>query len=120
MTQQAMARLFGIFPSRLVLLLDDLEEKKLVIRRSDPTDRRRYHLHLTAAGRRSLGRIAEITRQLEDDLLSSLSQAECDVLAGYLRRIVAQQNITPAAHPAYRKREAQQTTKITKKEKKRS
>src|SRR5690349_8847170 len=91
MTQQAMSDLFGIFPSRLVVLLDELEEKKLVTRRSDPADRRRHHLHLTAAGRRSLVRIIGITRQLENDLLSSLSQSERGALAEQLRRIVSQQ-----------------------------
>src|SRR5262249_40914549 len=52
MTQQAMAGLFGIFPSRLVLLLDELEAKQLLTRRSNPNDRRSYHLHLTPAGKR--------------------------------------------------------------------
>ena len=65
MTQQAMAALFGIFPSRLVVLLDELEEKKLVTRRSNPADRRRYELYLTPAGERCLRRIGTITRQLE-------------------------------------------------------
>ena len=108
MTQQAMAGLFGIFPSRLVVLLDELEEKRLLTRRSDPADRRRHHLYLTAAGTRSLRRIAAITRRLEDDLLRSLGRAEREVLAAQLRRIVVQQEIIPAVHPAYRNREARQ------------
>ena len=112
MTQQAMAELFGIFPSRLVRLLDELEEKKLVTRRSSPTDRRCHELHLTAAGRRSLQRIAGITRQLENDLLSSLTDSEREALAARLRQIVEQQKIVPAVHPAYRN--------IEKKEKKRA
>jgi DNA-binding MarR family transcriptional regulator len=106
MTQQAMAGLFGVFPSRLVVLLDELQEKKLVTRRSNPTDRRSHHLHLTAGGKRSLRRIADITGQLEEDLLSSLSPAEREALTAQLRRIVVQQSITPAVHPAYRNREA--------------
>jgi DNA-binding MarR family transcriptional regulator len=103
MTQQAMAALFGIFPSRLVVLLDELEEKKLVTRRTNPADRRRHELYLTTAGNRCLRRIGVITRQLEDDLLSALSPAELSSMAEQLRRIVAQQKITPAVHPAYTK-----------------
>lgn len=105
MTQQAIAELFGIFPSRLVTLLDELENKKLVVRRSDPIDRRSYQLHLTAGGKRCLVRIVDITRELEEDLFQSLADTECASLSELLRRIVAQQAITPAVHPAYRNRQ---------------
>jgi DNA-binding MarR family transcriptional regulator len=102
MTQQAIAQLFGIFPSRLVVLLDELQGKKFLARRSTPTDRRSYQLHLTAAGKRCLVRIARITRELEKDLFRALNEAECASLSESLKRIVAQQEITPAVHPAYR------------------
>ena len=93
MTQQTIAAMFGILPSRLVVLLDELEEKKLVTRRRDPADRRCHHLHLTAAGRRYLRRIAGITRRLEDDLLGSLRPAEREVFAAHLRRIASQHRV---------------------------
>jgi len=111
MTQQHLASLFGIFPSRLVTLLDDLESKKLVTRRSNRADRRSYHLHLTAAGKRCLQRVAAITGELEEDLFTSLSSFERETLTTLLRRIVSQQKITPAVHPAYRDREARQRPK---------
>lgn len=104
MTQQAMAGLFGIFPSRLVRLLDELEARQLLTRRSNPADRRSHHLHLTPAGTRSLRRIATITAQLEEHLLASLPQAQRHTLADLLLRIVSEQNIIPAVHPAYRER----------------
>ena len=110
MTQQAIAQLFGIFPSRLVMLLDELEGKKLLARHSSPTDRRSHQLHLTAAGKRCLVRIADITRELEEDLFRSLNEAECAGLSELLNRIVSQQEITPAVHPAYRSREMQRGT----------
>lgn len=117
MTQQAAAQLFGIYPSRLVALADELEEKKLITRKGDAADRRKYHLHLTSAGRRCLQRIAEVTHQLEEDLFGSLDSTERETMAEVLRRIVSQQGITPAVHPAYR--EQQETSLATRKEKNR-
>ena len=113
MTQQQLASLFGIFPSRLVALLDELESMKLVMRRDNPADRRSYLLHLTAAGRRRLEQVAVITGQLEDDLFSALRPSELETLATLLLRIVSQQKITPAVHPAYRDHEARQRAKTT-------
>jgi DNA-binding MarR family transcriptional regulator len=114
MTQQHIASLFGIFPSRLVALLDELESRKLVARRSNQADRRSYHLHLTAAGKRSLQRIEIITKELEEDLFSSLNPVERETLTALLHRIVSQQKITPAVHPAYRDREARLRADTTK------
>lgn len=118
MTQQAIARLFGILPSRLVTLLDELEHMKLVSRRSSPADRRSYHLHVTAAGRRCIIRIADITQGLEEDLFLSLNAAEREAMADQLSRVIAQQSITPAVHPAYRTgaAEPETTAKSTKRQ----
>jgi len=103
LSQQELSDLFGVFPSRLVVLLDELEIRRLIQRRNNPSDRRGHRLHLTNAGRKALTRIGRLTRELESDLCSSLSAAELEHLISLLVRIVAQQNITPAVHPAYRK-----------------
>src|SRR5262245_6980794 len=103
LSQQELSDRFGVFPSRLVVLLDQLEMRKLIERRDDPLDRRGYRLHLTKAGRKALTDIGRLTRELEKDLCSSLNDAERKTLTTLLGRIVAQQNITPAVHPAYRK-----------------
>jgi len=49
-SQQALAGHLGVLPSRMVLLLDGLEQKRLVERISSPDDRRNYALHLTPRG----------------------------------------------------------------------
>src|SRR3954453_4845677 len=57
LSQQALGGRLGVFPSRLVGLLDELERLGLVERRDSPTDRRSYALHLTGAGRAALERV---------------------------------------------------------------
>jgi DNA-binding MarR family transcriptional regulator len=103
LSQQELSDLFGVFPSRLVVLLDQLEDRQLIERRDDPADRRGYRLHLTGAGRKILAGIGKITQELENDLCSPLSDAEREKLTSLLSRIVGHQSITPAVHPAYRK-----------------
>src|SRR5262245_9331999 len=73
LSQQELSDLFGMFPSRLVVLLDQLEKRRLIERRDDPLDRRGYRLHLTKAGRKALTDIGRLTRELEKDLCSSLN-----------------------------------------------
>jgi len=102
LTQQALSKLLGVFPSQLVRLLDTLEERKLVERRDTPGDRRRYQLHLTAKGRAVLARIGELTAELERDLFAGLSERERTLVQRLLTRVVAQQRITPGVHPAYK------------------
>jgi DNA-binding MarR family transcriptional regulator len=103
LSQQELSDLFGVFPSRLVLLLDQLETQGLIDRRDDRSDRRSYRLHLTRTGRQALARIGRLTSELEKDLCGSLSEAERKTLTRLLERIVTRQNIKSAVHPAYRK-----------------
>jgi DNA-binding MarR family transcriptional regulator len=103
LSQQELCDLFGIFPSRLVLLLDQLQKRRLIERRDNSSDRRGHRLHLTKAGRKALTGIGRLTRELETDLCAALTDPERATLANLLARIVAQQSITPAVHPAYRK-----------------
>jgi len=103
LTQQALCDLLGMFPSRLVGLLDELGAEKLIERRKSPADRRTYALHLTKAGRDAVTKILKAAGQLQDDLCAALSATERKQLGAFLTRIVAQQQITPGIHPSYRK-----------------
>jgi DNA-binding MarR family transcriptional regulator len=101
-TQQALSQMLGMFPSRLVTLLDGLERQQLIERRASSSDRRVYHLHLTVAGHTALTAIGRLTTELEDDILAALSIEERESLGSLLARIIAQQQIMPSVHPAYR------------------
>lgn len=100
--QRALASHLGIFPSRLVTLLDQLEQRGLVERRPDPDDRRHHALYLTAGGRRILAVIGQIAREHEDALLGSLTASERADLASLLRRIADHHGLNPGVHPGYR------------------
>ena len=104
MTQRSLSDLLGIFPSRLVLLLDALEKGGLVERHANPVDRRSHALQLTPAGREKLEATGRVARQHQDDLCAALNDAERTQLRELLERIAAQQNLRPGVHPGYRKK----------------
>jgi DNA-binding MarR family transcriptional regulator len=103
LSQQALGEKLGIFASRLVAVLDDLEGRGLVERRDNPTDRRSYALYLTAAGHEALEQIGRFAREHQDALCAALDAAERTQLAVYLTRIAAEQGLTPGIHPGLRK-----------------
>jgi len=102
LSQQELGRRLSILPSRLVALLDELQERGLVERRPDPQDRRTYALHLTAAGRSATEQIGRIAREHDDAICASLNADERQQLHALLTRIADQQGLIPGVHPGYR------------------
>ena len=100
-SQQALAGHLRILPSRLVILIDQLEERGLVERGSDPADRRSYALHLTDKGVETLKALGRLARDHQDELLVSLTTDERDALASLLRRVADQQGLRPGVHPGF-------------------
>jgi DNA-binding MarR family transcriptional regulator len=103
LSQQALGEKLGMFPSRLVAVLDELEGRGLVERRDSPTDRRSYALYLTQAGREALEVIGRVAWEHQDALCAALDESERAQLAGFLTRIAAEQGLTPGVHPGFRK-----------------
>ena len=60
MSQQALASLLGMVPSRLVPLLDELEERGLLEQRDHAEDRRLYALYLTDRGIKTMAEIGRV------------------------------------------------------------
>ncbi|HEX3824779.1 MAG TPA: MarR family winged helix-turn-helix transcriptional regulator [Mycobacteriales bacterium] len=100
-SQQAVADVFRLPPSRMVALIDDLEARGLVERRRDERDRRVHLLHLSAAGEAMLVELAAIARSAEKAMFAALTAAERRDLTAMLTRIADQQGLTPGVHPGY-------------------
>lgn len=88
-SQQQVAQRLGIDRTTMVELIDALEDKGLVTRRTDTNDRRRKVLELTAKGRATLPRAVQASDQAEQQLLSKLDENERVLLRSLLRRITA-------------------------------
>ncbi len=87
LSQRALARALRIHPSNLVALLDALEAERLLVRRRDSGDRRRYLVELTGEGRRRLLAAERAALAAERELLSPLSPAERRRLRELLGRL---------------------------------
>jgi DNA-binding MarR family transcriptional regulator len=101
-SQQAVAQVLGMPPSRLVGLVDALADRGLVERRRNLHDRRLHALHITDAGEAMLAKIAKIGRAHDDALCRSLDAAERETLRTLLSRVAADQGLRPGIHPGYR------------------
>ena len=94
LSQQAIGELIGLNPTRMVFLVDELEQRGLVERRRNTTDRRSYALYLTAQGLDMLREIQASGNRHRDQIGASLTQAERTQLTGLLRRLATEQGIT--------------------------
>jgi DNA-binding MarR family transcriptional regulator len=103
MSQQLLAKTLSMQPSRLVVLVDELEEKGLLERRDIPEDRRAYALHLTVKGRRALESIMHIALEHDEAFCGALSDEERDQLASLLRRLADDRGLVPGVHPGYKR-----------------
>jgi DNA-binding MarR family transcriptional regulator len=106
-SQQKLAGHLRILPSRLVVLIDQLEQGGMIERRADPEDRRSYALHLTAKGSETLKAISRLSRDHQDALLASLTADERNVLASLLRKVADHQGLRPGVHPGFARLHAQ-------------
>ena len=86
--QQELADALSLDPSNVVGLLNELEERELITRRRDRTDRRRHIVEMSPLGQDELTLAYARLNSVEDDLLSALSAEERDTLYNLLVRAV--------------------------------
>jgi DNA-binding MarR family transcriptional regulator len=89
-TQSTIAATISLDPSRLVALLDSLEERGLIARQRDPHDRRRHVVSITNEGKRQLATLRGLLGQVTDEYLAPLGPEERRQFHGFLVRLACQ------------------------------
>lgn len=98
-SQQALAERLGVPASRMVALVDHLEEAGFVERRADPEDRRVRGLHLTRKGRGALERASKIAIDYETRLCAGINREEREQLIDLLQKLQESQTHLRGVHP---------------------
>jgi DNA-binding MarR family transcriptional regulator len=98
-SQQALAERLAVPASRMVALVDRLEEAGLVERRPDPEDRRVRGLHLTRKGRGALERAGKIAIDYETRLCAGINREEREQLIDLLQKLQTSQTDLGGVHP---------------------
>jgi DNA-binding MarR family transcriptional regulator len=99
LTQRELGDVLGMFPSNLVRLIDELEERGLVKRGKSREDRRSYTLQLTEKGQGVALELINLTRAHQDRICASLAPAERQELTRLLQKIATDQGLRPGVHP---------------------
>jgi DNA-binding MarR family transcriptional regulator len=99
-SQQTLAERLHIPPSRMVGIVDELESRRLVERRPDPSDRRLRTLYLTRRGQTLLDDAFSLAVQHERAISDALSAKERAQLLELLNRIAATLDLQTDVHSA--------------------
>jgi DNA-binding MarR family transcriptional regulator len=98
-SQHALAERLDVPASRMVALVDNLEEAGLVERRADPGDRRVRGLHLTRKGRGAVERASKIAIDYETELCAGINREEREMLIDLLQKLQVGQTSPRGVHP---------------------
>lgn len=90
-SQQAIGEMMGLNATRMVFLVDELEQRGLVERRRNPADRRSHALYLTEEGRAKLRDGQRASTGV--GVGGSLTAAERKQLTALLRKLADEQGI---------------------------
>jgi DNA-binding MarR family transcriptional regulator len=96
--QQAFANALQIPPSRVVALVDELERRRLIKRRTNPADRRVRTLHLTGLGKTMVRKLVELEAAHEAGLCVGLEPAERERLIKLLKKTARGLGLSGTVH----------------------
>jgi DNA-binding MarR family transcriptional regulator len=100
-TQASLSASLAVPASRIVGIVDELEQRGLVERRANPSDRRAHALWLTSRGRKVLDEVMAVSRAHEVDICAGLSDADRRQLIELLSVIAAEQELSRGGHPRF-------------------
>jgi DNA-binding MarR family transcriptional regulator len=86
--QQTLVELLGIDATNLIAILNRLEDAGLIERRRDRADRRRAIIALSRQGDDLLADLDRALREIDDDVLATLTTAERETLNALLAQAV--------------------------------
>lgn len=86
-TQAALAQAINADKSRIIGVLDDLQERGLISRQPDTSDRRVHLLSLTAAGHRLRRSVQASIRASEEEVLGTLPAPDRDAFLRSLKTL---------------------------------
>jgi DNA-binding MarR family transcriptional regulator len=84
-TQAALAQAINADKSRIIGVLDHLQQRGLIRRQPDTSDRRVHLLSLTPAGERLRGSVRDAIRGSEEEILATLPAADRDAFLRSLK-----------------------------------
>lgn len=73
--------------SNITGILDRLEQKDMIERKTDPDDRRIYHIALTSKGRQAVNALSPDYLGKVRQIMSALAKKESELLLGFLEKI---------------------------------
>lgn len=88
-SQQELGEILCVDANNLVILLNDLEGAGLALRRRDPADRRRHLVEITPEGCKVCEQAEDAIAEVEDGVLSALSDGERAKLRSLLSKALA-------------------------------
>ena len=88
MTQRQIGEIAGKTPANMSRILDRLEVKSLIERRSDPRDRRVAQVLLTKAGKEIVENVFGVFESFSADLVLGITVEEQEIVKKSLKKIV--------------------------------
>ena len=89
LSQRDLADRLGNAPSRVVQLVDELEERGIITRTRSTTDRRNYELTISETAPPEVARVREIVRDHDAALVASLTHDEIAELQRLLQKLAS-------------------------------
>ncbi|TDZ86432.1 Transcriptional regulator SlyA [Mycobacteroides salmoniphilum] len=88
-SQASLAGAIGADRTRIIAVLDDLQERKMINRQPDASDRRSNLLSLTASGRKTVTAVQKAIQDNEKRILAGVPSADRDAFLRVLTHLAA-------------------------------